>query len=158
MIQLCLACVPAYYIIHIYSSALTATAGFRSLILIVGTAVTLNLSLNWLLLPTLGAAGCCIAALVSQYSCALACYVVASRQLKLPFHYRETMVYAAAGIALVAFFFTGKAFRINVWCLLAVSVTTMLVLLATQLSYTKKYFTKWREKPAAANGQFTRLP
>lgn len=81
VIRLCIAALPAYYLVHVYGSALTATAHLGLFIRILLVCVVLNLLLNLWLIPVQGAVGCCVAALVSQYVCGLALWLAASRKL-----------------------------------------------------------------------------
>ncbi|MCW3074061.1 MAG: hypothetical protein JWP69_1130 [Flaviaesturariibacter sp.] len=93
----CIAALPAYYLIHIYGSLLTAKGLFRQFITIMLLGVVLNVLLNVLLIPDYGAWGCCIAALISQYSCGILCTVAASRSLLVPYHWRSLAGYVLAG-------------------------------------------------------------
>jgi O-antigen/teichoic acid export membrane protein len=144
VIQLCIAVLPAYLVMHIYGSVLTATARFRSLLFILAISVLLNVLLNVLLIPSYGAVGCCIAALASHYVCAFACYIIATRSLLLSFMARSNMVYLATAAGLSLIFYMTRIAMINVWLILVLAICIVLVLLATQLTYVKKYFFRIR--------------
>lgn len=140
VIQLCLAVVPAYFIMHIYGSVLTATLQFRPLLLIILIAVILNTILNLVMIPVYGAKGCCMAAIVSQYFCAIACYVMANNIQGLPGHKYSWAVYIATAIALLLLFYFARQMMLNVWLTLVLAASLVVVLLLTQLTNAKKLF------------------
>jgi O-antigen/teichoic acid export membrane protein len=144
LIQLCIAALPAYLLTHIYGSVLTATARFRPFVLILLTSVILNLLFNAFLIPSYGAMGCCVAALASQYSCALACYIIASKSMHLPFMTRSGIVYFAMAAGLSLLFYLGRLTMLNVWLILVLAICLMTVLFATQFGPIKKYFIRIR--------------
>src|SRR5215213_4991882 len=140
VIQLCVAALPAYLLVHVYGSALTAIARYKSFILILLISVLLNLVLNFILIPLYGAVGCCISALTSHYFCALGCYLVATKSLELPFMPKSIIIYLATTIGLIAFFYFGKLLKLSVWLILVTAICFVLMLLIAQITYNKKYF------------------
>jgi O-antigen/teichoic acid export membrane protein len=142
VIQLCLAVIPAYFIMHVYGSVLTATLQFRPLLLIIFMAVILNTILNLMLIPVYGAKGCCMAAIASQYFCALACYVMANKKQGLPAHNYSWMVYLITAIVLLVLFSTTRQMMLNVWLTLVLAASLVIVVLLTQLTNAKKLFTR----------------
>lgn len=140
VIKLCVATLPAYLLVHIYGSALTATAKFRSFISILVASVTINVILNFIFIPSMGALGCCVAALASQYFCALCCYVMATKKLHLPFITRSSLLYLLTAIGLSVYFYFARMSTLNVWLILSLAIGFMAVLLITQVSYAKKLF------------------
>ena len=144
VIALCLVVLPAYYFIHVYGALLTAHEHFRLWIGILIIASTVNIILNLFLIPSYGAEGCCIAALVSQYFCAALVAVLASRRSTYKLHYETLILYAVvAAISAAIFYFARLAF-INVWIILAVASGISLLLLATRLKSLKRYFISLR--------------
>ena len=93
VIRTCLAVLPAYYLVHIYGSVLTATGRFRQFISVLLVSVLINLVLNLVLIPMAGAFGCCLAALASQYFCGIAVFIVATRSVGLSFGQRSIGLY-----------------------------------------------------------------
>ena len=144
LIQLCLAALPAYLLTHVYGSVLTAASRFRSLIVLLLGCVLLNAALNFFLIPSYGALGCCLAALASQYTCAFACYAVAGRSVQLPHLKGSGIVYLAMAAGLSLLFYLGRLTMLNVWLILVLAVGITLLLLITQLGYVKKYLIKTR--------------
>ncbi len=126
VLQLCLYALPAYYLIHIYGAALTAIRSFRLFIVIIALSLFVNIILNLWLIPLQGAAGCCIAALISQYSCGLALYFFATRKLHLTHSFLSLPLYIiSAGVLLTVFYFSGGAMS-HVWVILAAVVALLL--------------------------------
>lgn len=140
VIQLCMAALPAYLLMHVYGSVLTATARFRPLILILVISVAINVLLNSFLIPSYGAMGCCMAALASHYFCALACYVVATKTLQLSFTLKSNLLYLATAAALCLFLYWGRNAMLNVWLILVLAIGFVLLVLAVQISFVRKYF------------------
>jgi O-antigen/teichoic acid export membrane protein len=141
---LCVAVLPAYFLVQIYGSVLTAAAQFRSFITILILSVTINITMNLLLVPRFGAEACCWSALASQYFCGLALFITATRSLKIPFGFRSLAIYILTAAVLVGFFYwAGEAFN-NVWTILAISICFTLGILVTQISHFKNYFVSLR--------------
>jgi O-antigen/teichoic acid export membrane protein len=140
VIRYCLATLPAYFLIHIYGSLLTATARFRPFIIIMVFAVILNLVLNFILIPSYGALGSCISALVTQYCAGLSCFFVASGKLKIPFYKRSLTLYLLVFLVFTGLFYISRVAIINVWLILAFTVLFTLVFLLTQVKYFKQQF------------------
>lgn len=140
VLQLCLLSLPAYYLVHVYGSALTATTNFRLFNTVLGCSVVLNILLNLWLIPLLGALGCCIAALASQYSCGIALYIITTRKLQLSYSAWSFFLYlVSAGILLLLFYYSKMAVN-NVWIILAAIAFLMAVVCITQRKFFKKLF------------------
>ncbi|MDB5197161.1 MAG: Membrane protein involved in the export of O-antigen and teichoic acid [Flaviaesturariibacter sp.] len=102
VLTLCIAVLPAYYLIHLYGSLLNAKGLFSRFIQVVFGSVILNIALNLFLIPGYGAWGCCVAALVSQYTCGALCFVVATKAYRLSFEWLSIAGYLAAGCFITA--------------------------------------------------------
>lgn len=144
VIRFSLLVLPAYMIIHIYGSALTAAGELNLMIKIFGLAVIINLILNLVLIEELGALGSALAALCSQYFSAAACYLLASRRLDLQGNKRSWLLYGIVASLLLLLFYIGQRAMINVWLILALAVLALVLLLLTQLSTTQNLFIKSR--------------
>lgn len=132
VMQLCLGVLPAYYLIHVNGSVLTATGRLRLFSLILLISVLVNVAGNLLLIPAYGAAGCCYAALASQYGCAAACFFAARKTVGLSPAPQRLLYYALGflatygGLALLQ-----SVFR-SVWAILAAGCVVALLIMATQ--------------------------
>jgi hypothetical protein len=94
--------------------------------------------LNLTLIPSYGALGCCIAALVSQYFCGVATLVTSTKTLAISYNGKSILIYLLSAALLFIFFSFGKNASVNVWIVLAVAVLLSLLVLFTQLGFFKK--------------------
>lgn len=140
VMRLCLAALPAYYLTHVYGSALTAAGHFRAFIRVIAFAVLFNVLLNLWLIPGYGARGCCIAALASQYGCGLALWLVASRRLAVSVSAGSMALYAVAALLLFFLFYSAQKLTGNVWIILTSIALLAAVFLLTQRSTIKRLF------------------
>jgi O-antigen/teichoic acid export membrane protein len=83
ILKLLITILPALYITHIYGSVLTAKALFRSFITILCFSTFLNISINVVFINKYGAVACCIAAIISQYICAICCWYKGSKTINM---------------------------------------------------------------------------
>jgi O-antigen/teichoic acid export membrane protein len=139
IITLCLCALPAYYLVHIYGTVLTATGNTQLFIRILVVSVLINCLANLVLIPRFGALGCGMAALASQYFCGLATCLLSSRRLNLAVGWRSIWIYLLSVALLALLFYAGKMAVSNVWIILAAAAVFTLLLVATQLRYIKKY-------------------
>lgn len=139
VIQLTLAVLPAYYLIHVYGSILTAALKFKAFILILIVSVGINLTLNFLLIPHYGAKGSAISAIVSQYFCAFACYVVVSKQFGQIISKKTWLTYLLLSIGTLLLLFLLQSFIHSVWIILAVLFFLLCTILAIQRRTLKTY-------------------
>jgi len=144
VIQLCIASYPGYCLVHVYGSVLTGSAKFRQFISILVVSVLLNVVLNIALIPAMGALGCCIAALASQYLCGVWTLVSTTRKLHISYHAKSILVYVLFLVLLGLFFLLGRNAMMNVWIILTIAVFISLILLITQLTVFRKYFISLR--------------
>jgi O-antigen/teichoic acid export membrane protein len=144
VIQLCIASYPAYCLVHVYGSVLTGAAKFKQFITVLILSVVLNILLNFILIPSQGAVGCCIAALVSQYFCGIATLITATRTINISYHIKSILSYLLFAVLLTLFFYLGKNVSGNVWLILFIAVFIGLLFLFAQLSAFKKYFISLR--------------
>lgn len=137
IIQLCIAVLPAYMMIHIYGSLLTATSHLRVFIIILAVCVFINIGLNLWLIPGNGAAGSAISALISQYLCAIACYSTVAKILHLSFRTRSNWMLISTAFLLSLFLYFGKLFQVNVWLILVIAALMLLLILLLLIGYKK---------------------
>ena len=105
VLRLCIAVLPAYYMVHIYGSLLTAMGQFRTFIWLLLFSAAINTTMNVLLIPAYGALACCMAALVSQYSLGVLAYIAGSKQNKMALNAITWLWYlVAAAVSLLLFY------------------------------------------------------
>lgn len=140
VLQTCIAVLPAYLLLHVYGSVLTAAAQLKSFIFLLLGAFITNLLLNLWLIPLYGALGCCVAALVSQYAVALATFVMATRKINMDYGLRSLAAVVLTVAAAAAFFYAGRQNVLNpFWCLLMAGTGAVLLLMAYIPAF-KKHF------------------
>jgi O-antigen/teichoic acid export membrane protein len=140
VLMVTIAVLPAYFLIHIYGSLLTAKGLFLQFIRIVGISVAVNMALNLVLIQQVGALGCAAAALVSQYSCAGACLVAANRAYNMRIQVGSYLVYGGVGALLFALFYLGEQWGYNPFGTLFIgSILTALIMFA-QINWKKGPF------------------
>jgi len=103
-----IAALPAYYLIHIYGSLLTAAGELKTFIRIIFASVLINIVINLFFIPVYGATACCIAALISQYVCAISSFITATKKMNISFSPSSFFIYAISGLLLLALFYVGK--------------------------------------------------
>jgi O-antigen/teichoic acid export membrane protein len=101
-----MSCLPAYSLMYIYSTLLTANGALRLLNGLSAGATIINLSLNFILIPRYGAEGAAFVACITQWAIAVCSVLFAARRNRLPTHPKwiaAHLVYVvllcAAGIA-----------------------------------------------------------
>jgi len=144
VLQACIAVLPAYLLLHVYSSVLTAAAQLKPLIFLLAAAFVLNLLLNLWLIPVYGAWGCCVAALVSQYAAALGCYVLASKKLQLSFGFSSLFLLVLIMAAATTLFWAWRQNVLNPFWLLLMGVAGAALLLLAYIPALKKQFFLFR--------------
>jgi O-antigen/teichoic acid export membrane protein len=149
VIQLCLAVLPAYYITHIYGSVLTALADFKTFIIILLVSVCINIVLNFLLTPKYGASGSCVAALISQYCCAMGCYFFATRRFSLSRSPKHWLAYLFATVLSVLLFLVLKATIHSVWIILVLIIVLVSIVIITRMKFFKSFYRSFIQKTHA---------
>jgi O-antigen/teichoic acid export membrane protein len=139
VIVLCISVLPAYYLTHVYGSLLTAVGAFRLFISILLLSVGTNVVINATLIPSFGAQGCCIAALVSQYACALLLFLFASKKLSLRPATQWFGFYVAIGLASWILFSLVKNLGKPVWIILAAACLVIALFALTQMARLKRF-------------------
>ena len=135
-----IAVLPAYFLTHIYGSLLNAKGLFKPFIVIVAISVVVNIGLNVCLIPVWGALACGVAALVSQYFCALACWVVAGRSYRMSLPLRDVALYVGSGAVLLALFYAGYRSGTNTFLSLFVGSILTALIMFVQINRRKKSF------------------
>jgi len=144
VIQLCMASFPGYCLVHVYGSVLTGSARFKQFITILVISVLFNTVFNVVLIPSKGALGCCLVALVTQYFCGIATLISSKKTLRISLNIKSIATYLLFGLVLILFFYFGKNALINVWIILGIAVFTGLLFLISQVTLFKKYFISLR--------------
>jgi O-antigen/teichoic acid export membrane protein len=124
---------PAWCLMYVYSTLLTANGSLKTLNTIAFAGVILNLSLNFYLIPHYKAVGGAVTSFVTQTSLALTFMACATRIAKLPFNARWVAAHVGYLVFTVALAYgmlhllgsAGWMAQVAVFC--AVSVVFMFV-------------------------------
>lgn len=138
VLQYCLLCLPAYYLVHVYGAVLTATSKFVVFLKILGGCVIFNVVMNVYLVPKYGAFGCCLTALVSQYTCGIALMLASGKKLRLPLGFKWLFGYLFWAGALYGMLWAGKSTGLSLWIILAAFFLGATVFFATQKAFFRK--------------------
>lgn len=144
VLLLVLAALPAYYLVQVYGSVLTATGRLRAFIYVLTGSVAVNVVLNLILIPSYGAAGSAWAALASQYLGAAGCLLAAQQVLRIPLNPRSILRYGSCAGLLLLLFYGGKSAGWDVWIILASAALLVAAFLAAQTGAFKNYFASSR--------------
>jgi O-antigen/teichoic acid export membrane protein len=111
-----MSCLPAYSLMYIYSTLLTANGALRLLTGRAAGAAILNLSLNFLLIPKYGAEGAAIVACITQWAIAICSVIFAASRNKLTTHPKwifAHVLFAAllAGVGMSAVYYWEGAWK-----------------------------------------------
>lgn len=141
VLQWCLPALIGYSLVQVYGTVMTATGNIVSFSIIVLISLLINIVLNSLLIPSLGAKGCCIAAVISHGLCGIACMLFTAQKTGTGLDVRSLLMYIFIAAALMGYFYVGKRAALNEWLLLSGSFVMILVLtIATGLLS----FRKWK--------------
>ncbi|MBA2498833.1 MAG: polysaccharide biosynthesis C-terminal domain-containing protein [Chitinophagaceae bacterium] len=145
ILQLTLLSMGGYTSIQVYGTILTATGFIRQFVMIIFFAVMLNITLNFFLIPGMGAKGPAMAAIISQNLCGLYLAFFTTKKLKLSSGVGSIFIYLfSAGIYFIIIMAAGY-WNISEWLLIPCCVIAGLLIV---------HFTKtpdWRKSMTDLN-------
>ncbi len=119
VLQLTLCALFGYTLVQVYGSVMTATGGIITFCYINLAAMILNIILNIIFIPTLGAKACAIAAICSQSFAGLATMVWVKYKLGVRYQFQLILGYIFIAAVLVLYFYLGTSNGVNNWLLLS---------------------------------------
>lgn len=128
IIRLCLPALLGYSLVQAYGTVLTATGKIVAFCWIVLLSLAINIILNLLLIPSFGAVGCCVAALVSQGCCGIITMVYASKTANISLHPRSLLLYFFIGIITAGILYLCVISGVREWVQIVAAGTSMLLL------------------------------
>lgn len=131
ILRWCLLSLLGYALTQVYGTALTATGNITPFCYITALALVINITLNLILIPSLGAKGCCIAAVSSQFSGAILLIIFARKRLSLDAGNRSLVVYIFTAILLSVFLYAAKDRNISEPWLICIAALISLTILIT---------------------------
>lgn len=123
-------CLPAlfgYSLVQVYGTILTATGRVRQFSFIMLASVLANLVLNIFLIPTYGAVGSCIAALVSQLMAGVLTMTLVRSKISIQFDIRSWIVYIFIAAVLSLFLYLAISVNLNAWFTIILSALIVLL-------------------------------
>lgn len=140
LLKWCLPALVGYSLVHVYGTVLTATGHVSAFCFITLIAVVINVSLNYCLIPTWGAKGSAVAALISQGFCGITTFLYAMKKCQLPFDAPSWLFYTfIAGILIGCLYLFNRISLHPVLQLMAVSM----ILFTSAIVWIKKI--GWKE-------------
>jgi O-antigen/teichoic acid export membrane protein len=140
VVQLCMGALPAYMLVHLYGSLLTAINKLYAFISLLAICVVINAVLNIFFIPVYGAAGCAVAAIVSQYVCGFGALIVASYQYEIRYKVKSLLYCLVSILAAALLFYAAKYFNLHPLLVITTVVIVLSLLLFAYIPFLKKHF------------------
>ena len=118
VLRLSLLSMSGYTLIQVYGTVLTATGHIRQFVNIIFFTVILNIILNVLLIPQLGAKASAIASIITQHLSGLYLLFLVSKQFNLPVNIRSVFLYIFSIALYALILFIGIQLNMNEWLLI----------------------------------------
>lgn len=118
VLQWTLLSMSGYTLIQVYGTILTASGQLRHFVMTILFTVVLNIILNMVLIPHMGAKGSAISAIISQNLCGVYLTVVVSRKYDLSIDMRSLIIYIFSVLIYLAVLQIGLHWQINEWLLI----------------------------------------
>ncbi len=141
VLEYCIPSLVGYTLVSVYGTVMTATGHIYPFCVITLGSVIINILLNVVLIPSQGAIGSCIAALISQLASGLATLYYTHKKLKVATGYRSLLIYTFTAAALCGYFLLLKNQSVHPLVRIAGAV-----LIAGIIVFTTKLFdiSKWK--------------
>lgn len=124
-----MSCLPAYSLMYIYSTLLTANGNMKIQNLLAAGAVLLNVGLNLIFVPLHGALAAAMVATITQWSIALSTVIIATFKYQLPVNQKWVIALGAYVLILSTAGFSVKYFESLPWILFTLFISILAALL-----------------------------
>jgi O-antigen/teichoic acid export membrane protein len=124
-------CLPAligYSLVQVYGTVMTATNQLIAFSVIILSSLILNIVLNFILIPRLGALGCCYAAIASQLSCGMAAMIFVKQKTNVAIRFKTILIYVFIAALIGAVYYSGAYLGINTMMMV---ITTSVIVMGT---------------------------
>ena len=128
VLRLCLPALVGYSLVNVYGTVMTATGNIHAFCMLTLLCVIVNIVLNVLLIPTLGAKACSIAALVSQTLCGISTMLYVKMRLRVPVNTRSLIYYLLIGMFTAALLYWGNKEVDNKWIIITIAMIVTIVI------------------------------
>jgi O-antigen/teichoic acid export membrane protein len=129
VLKWCLPALIGYSLVHVYGTCMTATGHIVTFSYITLVSVVINAVINILLIPSLGAKGCCLAAIISQFFCGITTMAYARQKLRVPIDIRSALIYIFIGGLVCGFLYVSKTSPMNNWLITTITGIIALIML-----------------------------
>lgn len=119
ILQWCLPALIGYSLVQVYGTVMTATGNIIAFSYIALISVALNVMINILLIPSQGAKGSCIAALISQAFCGITAMWYVNQKLKININLRSFLIYIFIGGLVCGFLYISGDWPVSNWLIIA---------------------------------------
>lgn len=150
VLQWCLPVLIGYSLAQVYGTVLTATGHLGDLFMVTLTVLVINVLLNILLIPVMGAKGCCISALISQGFYGFMTMLYSKQKTGTRIHFRSLLIYTFTGSLLAGFFILCRNWPITEW--LMIVVAGMIAIAIATMTKLININTLIRQFPFASSG------
>jgi O-antigen/teichoic acid export membrane protein len=138
IITLVLLSLPAYYLVHIYGSVFSAHSDFKSFISVLMVSVSINIIGNIILIPIYGAWGAAIVSIISQYTCGIALFYLASKKYSLESDFKSLIGISTYFILFILLFYIGKHTNIHLVVQILFLLIPVVFYIVNQINYFRK--------------------
>lgn len=128
ILRWCLPALVGYALVQVYGTVMTATGNLLPFCFIILCSLVLNIFLNFMLIPKLGALACCYSAIASQLACGLAIMIYVRQKSAVPFRVRTFLIYIFISALIGAIYYSGSYLGLNTALLV---ITTSAIVLGT---------------------------
>lgn len=147
ILRWCLPAIAGYSLVQVYGTVLTATGRVTGFCAIIFASLVMNNLLNFFLIPSMGAKGCCIAALCSQFFCGVTAMLYAHQKLGTWLHFRSLLIYTFTAVLLSGFFYASRELGIEKPLLITIAILiTGVVMMVTRLAGLAVLISSWRNR------------
>ncbi len=129
ILQWCLPALIGYSLVQVYGTVMTATGHIIAYSYITLICIVMNVIMNILLIPSMGAKGSCIAALTSQVFCGITVMWYVNQKLKINIDLRSFLIYIFIGGLVCGFLYISGDWPVSKWLIMAGTGILVLILL-----------------------------
>lgn len=147
ILKWCLPALAGYSLVQVYGTVLTATGRILDFCYINFIALIINVALNLTLIPSMGAKGCCIAALCSQSFAGIISMLYVKQKTQIDYNPRSLLIYIFTTLLLVGFYYFFNEWPVgNLLLIIVAAMITVAVIGVTKLVNFTAVVDYWRKR------------
>lgn len=129
ILQWCLPALIGYSLVQVYGTVMTATGHIVAFSYITFTSIVINVVVNIVFIPSWGAKGSCLAALISQTFSGVATMWYVKQKLKINIDLRSILIYIFIAAIVCGLLFVTGDWLVGKWLVLTVTGAIVLLML-----------------------------